>query len=66
MLHFGKSAVKSLKMIFQGIQTVEIERGPHLLGNGLDGNFLTVELVPMVLKIVHAASSRWNNFRNIT
>jgi hypothetical protein len=66
MFHFGKSICKGPEMVFQGVQAIEIERGSHLLGNGLNGNFLTVELIPMVLKIMHPVSSIWGNFKNIT
>jgi hypothetical protein len=57
MLHFGKGAVKAFEVALQSVQAVEVERGPHLAGNGLDGEFFTEELFPLILKIVHLPSS---------
>jgi hypothetical protein len=53
VIHFGKGAVKGLKVAFQRMPTVEIEGSADSLGNFLDGHIFTKKLIATVLEIVH-------------
>ncbi len=47
-----KRLVEYLEMSFQGVVAITVKRGSHLVGDFLNGNLFTVEVISLILKIV--------------
>jgi hypothetical protein len=49
--------IEDIKMSHQSFITVKIERRPHLFGNPVDGNPLTMKFVIFILEEMHLLSN---------